>query len=207
MIVCMIDVFNGPLHDELIDIWERESKRQGFQLELFPNKGQPVLRHAEMFNKIWCWARRNVRDETLVMTEHDLIPDEDFKWTVDDLLGYSRAVGVQYVTRTHDYPHRLRRHSCAGGWFYATRNLGRPLDFEGQDPGNELMRQDEMMVLGGQEDGHYHMHYPGIGTHLFWSRHIHENRTVEGFEIPQIRESWKERINEKFAQLNAPTRV
>jgi len=200
--IVMTRVFEGPLHQRLYDIWaDWADNHREVEVVWQSNDGSKC--HQEMLEEIWDDHAEHC--DVLVMTEHDFIPDDLLVNTLRARLRKSPAVLVQYATR-NPQDLALIRHDCAGGWLMAFRPARfdtRP-DFGGTDPGNRLIEEVYKIagaaptVIYGRND-RLGLKYGGMGTHLFWSRHINDNPNsyVAGFSVKEILTYWVERISEK----------
>jgi hypothetical protein len=182
--------FSGPRHSRLELIWDcvAEYLQDRMVLDVTDNQVRK-LSHAQIFQRMW-EEEKDCPNRYVLFTEFDFLPDVDRALPLALLNVASRykdsqyaAVGVQYATR-HPETRVLRRHDgLAGGWWILIdkERAPRELLFAGTpDPGNQLPDQMPMILERGEDSWPFHfgIDYP-FGTHLFWSRHYHDDPNME----------------------------
>lgn len=199
-------VFEGTLHQRLYDIWSGWAARHP-EVDVIEQLNDTGKGHREMIEEIW--DDHAAHYDTLVITEHDFIPDEEMLTELQFVLNRYPALLPQYCTR-NPQTMELLRHPYPGAWFMAFRTgdfKERPdfgSDKPHNDPGNNL--QESVFNLTGRRphinrgvDDGMGLHYPRLGTHLFWSRHIQDNPNsyVAGFSVREMQHHWVDRISRK----------
>jgi hypothetical protein len=195
--VHLIDIFKGPRHERLKKIW------QAIVLycdDLIPRifENTERLSHAQAYNRMW---EEPANEPLRLFTEFDFLPHLSLGtpvWTGKALLESmgTDAVGVQYYTRIPKSCHLKKHPGLAGGWFvlFDTRRTRLHLRFEGKpDPCNQLPEVIDMHLVPGRNcwPVHYGVDYPTLGTHMFWSRHLHDHpdTMVSGFRMGDIQDT------------------
>lgn len=219
--VHIIRVFEGPRHDRLRAIWDVISEFAADRLRLrwFANPNGR-LRHAECLNKIWADSRPNAPDR-MVITEADFLPCLSYDdWLLQRDLDEDPEValaGVAYAKRKPGTRRFLNYMRNPGAWFmsFARSRCPAALDFDcPTDPAVELLDQlpDASAVLYPGHDA-YPLHVGAeyvFGTHLFWSRHLHDDPRlrVSGYSLAEIQvkhdravDSWIKQQPQKFQNL------
>lgn len=208
----LIRAFDGPRHKRLRDIWTAiaEYIKEDAIVRWYCNdKGYS---HAQCFDKMW-HEEQEFDNRLVLFTEEDFLPDLEVpieKWCglTSFRTDEQAAVAVNYCTRNSRSLGIVHREGMAGGWFICIDKDAFPgpqhISFQGDpDPGNQL--QDHLRHFGKTillvpgKDGyphHYGVEYP-YGTHLFWSRHYHDDPTlrVSGFNLGEIQRKVDWRIS------------
>jgi hypothetical protein len=202
----LIRAFDGPRHQRLRDIWTAIAEYIAPHISVRWYANEKGLRHAQAFDVMWR-EEEEFNNQIVLFTEEDFLPDLTMgrrNWTGLSSFQDEKqaAAGVMYCTRSPKSREVLQYGDKAGGWFICidkTKFPGpRHFSFEGTpDPANQLRPHLRdfgwtVSLLAGN-DGyphHFGMEYP-YGTHLFWSRHYHDdpNIRVSGFKLGDIQ--WK----------------
>jgi hypothetical protein len=209
----LIRAFDGPRHRRLRDIWTAiaEYIQQDVAVRWYANtKG---LRHAQCFDIMWR-EEQEFDNWGVLFTEEDFLPD--LALDLDDWTGITSfhhtnqaAAATSYCTRSPKSRKLFQKAELAGGWFICIdkEHFPKPqeISFEGDpDPANQLRgcleAYSKVISLVPGKDGfphHYGVEYP-YGTHLFWSRHYHDDpRTrVSGFKLGDIQTKVDWRISQ-----------
>lgn len=181
----------GPRHLRLRRIWEAiDAVTPNVTVEWCEDKGSHEAGLMENF-------ARPCSTRFLLLTEEDFLPNLDADWTsVGRLLAGKKLVACEY--RMRDIARNLRppTGTCAGWYLAFDRQEYFPKkapDFGGTDPGTRLQEQiplDEIELLPGTDcrPAHFGVYYQSCGTHLFWSRHLHDdpNRRVSGISLGEV---------------------
>jgi hypothetical protein len=199
----LIRAFDGPRHQRLRRIWQAIAEYIAPEANVRWFVNERRLRHAECFDKMW-HEEQEFDNRIVLFTEEDFLPDLAvglFNW-----MGISTfktdeqaAVATMYCTRCPKNRSVLQAGDKAGGWFICIDKDVFPgpahISFEGApDPANQLRPHlrhfGKTISLVPGSDGyphHYGMEYP-YGTHLFWSRHYHDdpNLRISGFKLGAI---------------------
>jgi len=213
IVVRLIRAFDGPRHKRLRDIWTAIAEYIAPDVAVRWYANERGLRHAECFDAMW--REEQEFDNCIVLfTEEDFLPDLAVgMWNWSGLSSFKQeeqaAVGVMYCTRATKSRDILQQGDNAGGWFVCIDKDKFPapghISFEGDpDPGNQLRQHlkhfGQTISLVPGNDGyphHYGVEYP-YGTHLFWSRHYHDDPTqrVSGFRLGDIQKKVDWRISQ-----------
>lgn len=192
--VHIIRAFEGPRHDRLAAIWDcvAEYCKESIRLRIFANPGAK-LSHAECLQAQWD-AIKNEPGVSL-FTEFDFLPDLRLDGGRGWLLGkFARTpcVAAGYYTRNPRTMALCEHGSRAGGWYVRIERdlVQSELTFAGKpDPANQLPVQIPTLLLAGSDEFpvHYGVRY-APGTHLFWSRHLHDdpNLVVAGCKLADV---------------------
>lgn len=193
--------FEGMRHERCYRIWKMFAAAAGLGVRVVEVPPQPGLRHAEIFTKIWHFARYQPA-EVVVLTEADFLPTPDFAKRVDEDLK-KEALGVEYITRDPQTLDAIR-HTMPGGWLVALDNAAcaeKAIDFDGggskfNDPGNDLHNQLDMDIWRGRNH-EFGLMYPA-GEHMFWSRHYNEpaGTIINGFSMDAVKQYVDETLDE-----------
>lgn len=206
----LIRAFDGTRHQRLRDIWTAiaEYVQEDAVVRWFHNSRG--LRHAQAFDVIWR-EEQEFDNRAVLLTEEDFLPDLELgiaHWS--GVSSFQRpdqaAAGVMYCTRSPKSRDLLQYQDKAGGWFICIDKEDFPgpdrISFEGEpDPANQLRAHlrhfGKTISLVPGSDGyphHYGVEYP-YGTHLFWSRHYHDDPAlrISGFPLGDIqrRVDWR----------------
>lgn len=184
----MIDYGAGFRIDRLRRLWHVIAKHvaPSVKVEFFPSVGS----HAETLKAAYDAPHP---ERFLVLTELDFLPDLDSDWTsTKRLLAGAPLVGPEYRMRSYSRALRDCTGIC-GGWYLALDRSRLPddLDFGGPDPGNRLQDQVPGLELMEGEDDYprsYGVRYSGVGTHGFFSRHLHDSphQRVSGINLGDV---------------------
>ncbi len=211
--VRLIRAFDGPRHQRLRDIWTAiaEYIRDVAVVRWYSNT--TGRRHAECFDAMW-QEEQEFDNRLVLFCEEDFLPDLDVgveNWS--GLTTFKReeqaAVGVMYCTRSPKSYDMFQHADTPGGWFISIDKDTFPgpahISFEGEpDPANQLRAHlrhfGRLISLVPGDDGyphHYGVEYP-YGTHLFWSRHYHDdpNLRISGFKLGDIQRKVDWRISQ-----------
>jgi hypothetical protein len=196
--VAMIDIFEGPLHTKLRNIWRAFARWCDFPLYLIPNPGH--VRPDVFLSEVWRKASRQAREDGkkyLVLTEHDVLPCPTRFPKLPHTEAYG-AICAEHAQR--DKERGLYGTVRPGQWYMAfdLEKVAGGVDFrapksEYHDPGNDL--EGYLLVQYGvhtrllcsNDDLHYGCTFLG-GHHLFWSRHYNDDpaSVVCGFKVGDI---------------------
>jgi hypothetical protein len=215
----LIRAFQGPRHARLERIWDKVAVlvKPQVQVHIHDNIGIP-RNHGEMLQEIW--EEEKGRPESFtIFTEFDFLPNPAFLahgYTVPWLelgVGTVRPIhAAEYATR-NPYTRRIQRTGLAGAWFIRVVKrdvLGAALDFRAggpfNDPGGRLPAK--LVHLLGAEEGTYSpfgVRVPGVGEHLFWSRHYNDPPTAlrAGFVMGEIQRAVDAACDKYEAELAA----
>ncbi len=213
--VWTIRAWEGPLHDYLRRCWERVKELTPEVIfKQVPSEGN---NHAQNLNKIWELHRENGPDwmsQFCVITEEDFLPDpravKEGRWMVPPLFMIKPAMAVKFAQRVPTGA--VMQFQFPGAWWmiFDLEQYSGPLNFEGaRDPATELVDQvpGGVDLVRGVDDslGSLGLEYPGIGTHLFWSRHYNDppDKVVAGFKVGEIVERTKAAIKEWWRRIDA----
>lgn len=191
--VHMIDVFQGPRHTRLRQLWEAifEHEQEWVVPRIFHNT--EGLSHAACYERMW---RVPITSDLRLFTEFDFLPDlrrRQGGWTGVEYIKHHQALALPYQTRHPQTKHLVRHRGKAAAWFVLLRpaRIDCDLRFEGTpDPCNQLGDFIDVRVMPPGNDCwpiHFGIQYP-FGVHLFWSRHLHDppNRIVSGCNLGEI---------------------
>jgi hypothetical protein len=207
----LIRAFDGPRHSRLEAIWDTiaEYHQAVVKLRVF-NNPQYRLSHAECFQKIWDEQEVRRPNRFCIFTEYDFLPNlRAPNWVgVSTLLNEDAVMlGCRYATRHPLTKKLVRPGRRAGGWFLALDKEHVPLDleFDGDpDPCNQLPDQitatgKKVLLFPGTDayPRHYGIIYPH-GTHLFWSRHYHDDpdRIISGVRMGTVQQKIDRAVTE-----------
>jgi len=221
-VVGIINIFEGPLHTRLRNIWRAteasQNERWGptWKIRWFENpQGLP---HGAMLQRMW-EALRNTTARYVVLTEHDFLPGPFFPGTSRFSLALPETaiMAAEYCTRDPD-SYKLTAHNLPGPWWVCIdkQRLGRRvLDFTagGQfnDPCAKLPRP--FLSIVPSDDAmprHYGIDVRGkIGTHLFWSRHYNDNQwqTVAGFPLWDVMGRVRSAVDRYIGEMPADAKA
>jgi hypothetical protein len=217
----IIRTYVGPRNMRQERIWDQlvASHPQIRRLVVHDNLATefPAKRkHAEMLTER-VWPAIAAGDaEVALITEFDFLPEKGWL-DVADINAKRPVILTEYCTR-NSYTRKLIPYGCAGPWFMLFHvghlkaagivpNLG-----DGgtcKDPAGDLLSQ----LRGAGLDpvflppidclpAHYGIRYEGRGTHLFWSRHYHDDpgACVAGFMLGDI----QQRVDRAMDEYECP---
>ncbi len=206
--VRLIRIFEGPRHDRLYNLWDAiaEYLQNKMILRWFNNSGG--LDHAGALHAIWS-EELEFDENRLVITEHDFLPDlGNPDWMLQEDLDENPDIaiaGACYGKRQPGTKALKNWQRTLGAWFMSFDKSKCPdfLKFRGAvDPCTDLVHHLEASGMNV-------MLYPGLdpypkhvgveyqfGTHLFWSRHLHDdpNLRVSGFRLREIQTKHDEAV-------------
>jgi hypothetical protein len=213
----LIRAFDGPRHKRLRQIWQAIAEFVAPEVNVRWYHNEKGLRHAQCFDAMWR-EEQEFDNKTVLFTEEDFLPDLDLGfWNWSGLSTFQQdnqaAVGTMYCTRSPKSRDLFQQGERPGGWFICINKELFPgpghISFEGDpDPGNDLRSHlkhfDRTISLVPGCDGyphHYGVEYP-YGTHLFWSRHYHDDpkTRVSGFKLGDIQRKVDWRISQWIAE-------
>lgn len=209
----LIRAFDGPRHRRLRDIWTAiaEYVKEDAVVRWFANdKG---LRHAQCFDVMWR-EEQEFDNDAVLFTEEDFLPDLAIgiqNWS--GISSFKRddqaAAATMYCTRSTKSRDLFQHGDQAGGWYISINKFAFPgpahISFEGEpDPANQLRQHlkkfgKTVSLVPGNDayPHHYGVEYP-YGTHLFWSRHYHDDPHLRicGFRLGDIQRKVDWRISQ-----------
>lgn len=216
----LIRIFDGPRHQRLRNIWTAiaEYIQDDANVRWYVNDKN--LSHGQAYDAMWR-EEQEFDNRVVLFTEEDFLPDLAVgieNWT--GITSFKRedqaAAGVMYCTRCTKSHGIFQQGDVAGGWFICIDKDLFPgpqhISFLGNpDPANQLRPHlkhfGKTIALVPGDDGHpyhYGVEYP-YGTHLFWSRHYHDdpNIRVSGFRLGAIQKKVDWRISAWIAEQPA----
>lgn len=190
MLIRVIDpLWEGPRHDRLRACWDRvrAATDRNHDIEFVAN--HDGANHQTMLERCY---RGSDPNRALVITEMDFLPAiaDDWSTNVEKILeGFGGPVGVEYKMREAETFLLYGPRAIPGGWFLAfpeARPDADDIDFGGTDPANNA-GEHFVHLLDGTDDFPGQT-YPGIGHHLFWSRHYNdpEHAVAAGFPMSLV---------------------
>jgi hypothetical protein len=208
--VRIIKIFEGPRHERLYNIWEAIAEWNQREMVLRWYSNHQGLRHAPAFEAMW-QEEREFDEDRVVFTEADWLPDlKHPDWLLQGVFDRKPTVGVaacMYAKRKPGTRQLVQFKDSPGGWFLSMdkRRLPAVMEFEGRvDPCTDLAlflnAQGIDVALTKGVDA-YPMHV-GVeyahGTHLFWSRHLHDPRgtRVSGYAVTEIQRKHDEAVSQ-----------
>lgn len=186
--VNLIRAFEGPRHTKLEGLWDcvAEYLSRDVRLHVLSNLGARLC-HADCLNEMWD-AERARPERYAIFTEYDFLPN--LRGWFTPLGDATPLLGVEYATRS-PLTKRLEHHGIPGAWYLLVdKERVKELDFTAGGPFNDPANQIQGVRLMPGTDCyplHYGISYP-TGTHLFWSRHLHDDPdgSAAGFKLGDI---------------------
>lgn len=217
--------FTGSRHMRLETLWDAVAEywKDIIRIHVHANPSARFS-HAQMFRRMWV-EEWECDDQYCLFTEFDFLPNlyEPGSYTPAPLFLVASwqndspvcALGATYATRKVSSRALQLHDEMMGGWWVMLDKevCPRNLQFDGTpDPCNQMA---ERLGAVGLEDGedcypaHYGIEY-SFGTHLFWSRHLHDPDTarIAGFDIGDVQrkhdaavDAWIAEAPKAFRQL------
>lgn len=208
--VGLIDVFTGSRHDRLREIWRGYARWKKFPLRLVPNP--TCVRHDVFLGEVWRRLRA-CTERFLIVTEADFLPS---------YTGFPNVLpgGAMLVEHAQRNELGILTHTgMPGAWYMAFDRGAIPCGVNPlfrapvstyHDPGNDLglwcqAKGVPFRYMPGKDcwPAHWGIQYDA-GTHLFWSRHLHDdpNEVVCGFKLGTIQEAHDRAVTDWL--VNAP---